>query len=135
MATPAEVRKELKKMGLSLDVEKRENFWYVQGEETFKWDETCLHTRYFDGDARFWANFIKGMQEDFLKSERKKVAEQWFAEADFDDIDHADRFVSDGNFFSCRVYWVNPDGGDTIAGSVGVEFEPNSTKIIDNWHQ
>jgi len=67
MATPAQVRKELKKMGVSLNIVKRENFWYVDSEDCLFWEETCLHTRYFDGTAFFWADIIRTMQENEAK--------------------------------------------------------------------
>jgi hypothetical protein len=63
MATPAQVRRELKKMGVSISIVKREGFWYVDSEEPLFLEETCLHTRYFHGAAFFWADIIRTMQE------------------------------------------------------------------------
>jgi hypothetical protein len=68
-----------------------------------------------------------------LDERRLDAAQRRFERADVGEVAGLDGWTQDGDFYSIGVYWENEDGGDSIFGSFGVEFKPNSTKIIDEW--
>ena len=63
--TPAQVRAELKRRGLTgLELVKQEGSWYVLGDATDSWFDHCLYTTSFRRKpAAYWADQIVGMAE------------------------------------------------------------------------
>ena len=60
MATPREVRQELKKRNLHYDIFKIKSCWYVSGEGTEMWYDRSVGTYSFSGaSAAFWVNVIE----------------------------------------------------------------------------
>lgn len=68
MATPREVRREMSKLGLTVEIHKSEGSWYVVGDETIDWHERCLYTPQFFGEAKYWAEVVKDMSASNRKS-------------------------------------------------------------------
>ena len=65
MATPRQVRAELKRRGLPYSVHKDGGCWYVWGPDCERWYATSLNTYRFDGaDAAFWVDIIEGMAKE-----------------------------------------------------------------------
>lgn len=65
MATPRQVRAEMKRQGLPYGIIKTKGTWYVFGEGTEYWRECCLYCADFYGkEASFWVEIIVGMSKD-----------------------------------------------------------------------
>ena len=71
-----------------------------------------------------------------LEKARRAVADKAFAEADFGDavVGETGGWQSDGNYWSLRVFWEQPEG-PSRSGSFGVEFRPDSDKVVETWSQ
>lgn len=71
-----------------------------------------------------------------IGNERRIAADIAFSAAEIGDVEDSDGWNIDGVYWSCRVYYKNPDpDGDSIAGSYGVQFAPDTAEIVDSWHQ
>lgn len=62
---------------------------------------------------------------------REKAADRAWEKADLPEIADTGHWLPDGDFWSRAVYWENPDGGDSIFGSFGVEFKKGTAKVIN----
>lgn len=82
MATPAQVRAELKRRKLPYNVEKTQSTWYVTGADSINWIKRCLYTNSFDGQtAQFWVDII----EDLSKNKENR---HWSERDMKENIDH-----------------------------------------------
>jgi len=72
-----------------------------------------------------------------LKEKRLIAANESFYNNEFAGVKDCDNWCQDNIYFSRRIYWDNPDDedGDSLSGSYGVEFEPNSDNIVAEWWQ
>lgn len=72
MATPRQVRAELKRQNAPYEIHKHGSCWYVGGEGTECWLSTSLNTFHFDGaTAGFWVDIILDMAQ--LNADREKA--------------------------------------------------------------
>lgn len=70
MATPAQVRNEIKRRELPYDVFKTKSCWYVVGDNASSWHSSSLHTYTFaNKPAAYWVDIIAEMQTDYLRRE------------------------------------------------------------------
>lgn len=69
--------------------------------------------------------------------QRRETAAQWaYEQAPLTGVEDQDGWNADGDFYSRTVYWQpEEEGDDTVSGSFGVQFAPDSDKIIDWWWQ
>lgn len=68
-----------------------------------------------------------------LEQSRDEAAERFFQQADLPEIEDTDSgWTRDGIFWSKGIYWANPDG-DSIRGSFGVQFRPDTAEIVGDW--
>jgi len=66
MATPAEVRREIKRRGLPYDVYKTKHCWYVVDGDASGWYESSLHTNTFaNRPASYWVDAIQFMRDQY----------------------------------------------------------------------
>lgn len=71
MATPSQVRAELKKRNLQYTIYKIKSCWYVDGPNCSLWDSTSLCTYKFDGaSAAFWVDIIQEME---VKNQSREI--------------------------------------------------------------
>jgi len=69
MATPSQVRAELKRRGLPYGIFKTCSCWYVVDGDSSEWYSTSLNTYSFDGQpAAWWVDIIADMAAEHQKS-------------------------------------------------------------------
>lgn len=65
MATPRQVRAEMKRQGLTYGIIKTKGTWYVFGEGSELWRDRCLYCVNFYGkEAKYWVEIIVDMSKD-----------------------------------------------------------------------
>lgn len=75
MATPRQIRAELKRQNAPYEIHKHGSCWYVGGEGTECWYSTSLNTYRFDGaTAGFWVDIILGMARENADLELAQMA-------------------------------------------------------------
>lgn len=76
---------------------------------------------------------VTGIERQKLESLRDIEADKFFQAAELPEIAATDSgWTRDGIFWSKGVYWENPEG-DSIRGSFGVEFRPDTAEIMGDW--
>lgn len=71
-----------------------------------------------------------------LDKARRAAADKAFADAEFGDavVGETGSWQSDGDYWSLRVFWEQPEG-PSVAGCFGVEFLPDADKVLETWSQ
>ena len=76
---------------------------------------------------------VTGSERQNLEILRDAAAEMFFQAAELPEIAATDSgWTRDGIFWSKGIYWENPEG-DSIRGSFGVEFRPDTAEIMGDW--
>lgn len=76
---------------------------------------------------------VSGSERQKLELLRDSEADRFFETEDLPEIAATDSgWTRDGVFWSKGVYWENPEG-DSIRGSFGVQFRPDTTDIVGKW--
>jgi len=70
-----------------------------------------------------------------LEDQREQEAQKAFEQAELAEIKDFDGWERDGRFWSRRIYWEAENDQPSIAGSFGVEFQPDTAIVIDTWNQ
>lgn len=73
-------------------------------------------------------------EKKYLAEFRRPVAQQFWESADIPRVLESDSWEEDGRFWFRTVYW-EADEGPSRKGSFSLEFEDDSTEIIDWWVQ
>lgn len=72
-----------------------------------------------------------------LDEKRERAATKLFEWTPMEGLGSFDSWNRDGDIWSRALYWENEDDpdADSVLGSFGVRFAPNSDEIIESWQQ
>lgn len=70
-----------------------------------------------------------------INQQRRQAADLCFETAKIGEVEDADgwEYATNSDIWTRRIYRANEQGDNTIAGSFGVEFKPQSTEIVETW--
>lgn len=70
-------------------------------------------------------------EKDYLAEMRRPFADRFWEGQDIPPVEAAEHWEVDGRYWTRRVYW---EGGDqSVVGSFGIEFVPDSVEILEHW--
>ena len=71
-------------------------------------------------------------EKEYLAELRRPAAQQFWESADIPRFLESESWDEDGRYWCRTVYWENDDG-PSKRGLFGLEFEEDSTEVIDWW--